>query len=493
MSRLRAVNDLPERADGRYVLYWMTSARRTRWNFALDRALERARALGKPLWVLEALRCDYPHASDRLHRFVLDGMRANAAAFARAGVRYHPYVEPHAGAGRGLVARLARDACLVVADDSPASFFPRMLAAAGATVAVRLEAVDGNGLLPLSASGRAWPTAYSFRRHLQRTLPLHLTSAPSPDPLRRLRLPPAPALPREVRARWPAAPAALLRAGPTALAALPIDHTVAPTGESGGEPAARRALARFLEHGLPHYGEARNHPDSPATSGLSPWLHFGHLAAHEVAAAVLAREGRALEDLIAGGSGGRSGWWGLSAAAEAFLDQLVTWRELGFAFAHHRPENFDRYASLPAWAQATLARHAGDPRPYVASRARLEAAATHDEVWNAAQRELLRTGRMHGYLRMLWGKKVLEWSRGPEAAWATLVHLNDRYALDGRDPNSYSGIGWTFGRFDRPWYPERPIFGVVRFMSSASTRRKLRLTEYLRRFGPPGAAAARPG
>jgi deoxyribodipyrimidine photo-lyase len=164
----------------------------------------------------------------------------------------------------------------------------------------------------------------------------------------------------------------------------------------------------------------------------------------------------------------------------------VVWRELGFNCCHHRPHDYDRYDSLPAWARATLAKHARDQRPERYSFDQLAAAETCDPIWNAAQRELVQSGRIHNYLRMLWGKKVLEWSPSPEAALDTLIELNNRYALDGRDPNSYSGIFWCFGRYDRAWGPERPIFGTIRYMSSEATRRKLALQEYLERWSAPG-------
>jgi deoxyribodipyrimidine photo-lyase len=201
--------------------------------------------------------------------------------------------------------------------------------------------------------------------------------------------------------------------------------------------------------------------------------------------AVLRREGWSLDDLSPKADGGRAGWWGVSASAEAFLDQVVTWRELGHQACAHR-DDVQEFDGLPAWAQRTLREHAKDPRPHRYDRGGLDRSATHDPIWNAAQRELRHTGRLQNYLRMLWGKKVLEWSRSPEEALATLIHLNDRYAVDGRDPNSYAGITWCFGQYDRPWAPERPIFGVVRYMSSDNTVRKLRLKEYLRRFADPG-------
>jgi deoxyribodipyrimidine photo-lyase len=172
----------------------------------------------------------------------------------------------------------------------------------------------------------------------------------------------------------------------------------------------------------------------------------------------------------------------MGRSAEAFLDQLVTWRELGLNAAVHLPGH-ETFGSLPDWARRTLAEHASDRRPHVYSLSALDGGHTHDALWNAAQRQLREEGTIQGYLRMLWGKKVLEWSPTPEQAAEALIELNNRYALDGRDPNSYSGIYWCFGRYDRPWGPRRSVFGTVRYMSSANTARKLRLAEYLERFG----------
>jgi deoxyribodipyrimidine photo-lyase len=179
--------------------------------------------------------------------------------------------------------------------------------------------------------------------------------------------------------------------------------------------------------------------------------------------------------------GKRTGWWGMSPGAEAWLDELVTWRELGYNMAA-RERNYDQYESLPDWARTTLERHAGDRRPHVYSLDEFAAAKTHDDLWNAAQTQLVREGRIHNYLRMLWGKKILEWSATPRDALAVMIELNNRYALDGRDPSSYSGIFWVLGRYDRAWGPEREVFGKIRYMSSENTRRKLRVEAYCDRW-----------
>jgi deoxyribodipyrimidine photo-lyase len=182
-------------------------------------------------------------------------------------------------------------------------------------------------------------------------------------------------------------------------------------------------------------------------------------------------------------TGSRRGWWGISDSAEAFLDQLITWRELGYNMCSTL-EGYDQYESLPSWALSSLTEHAKDPRPLLYPLEQLETGSTHDPLWNAAQMELVKEGRLHNYLRMLWGKKILEWSPSPRDALQVMIELNNKYALDGRDPNSYSGIFWVLGRYDRPWGPERQIFGKIRYMSSENTARKVRVRDYIKRYGP---------
>jgi deoxyribodipyrimidine photo-lyase len=479
--RIERLNDRPVRRGGDFVLYWMIAYRRSTWNFALQRAVEHARDLGRPLLVLEALRAGYQWASDRLHRFVLDGMADNARAFEKAGVRYYPYVEPAPGEGKGLLAALAARACVVVTDNFPCFFLPRMVRAAAQQLPVLLEQVDSNGLLPLRAAGRAFPRAHPFRRFLQRELRLHLAHVPAANALRRANLPRPPALPRDIVRRWPPASDELLAGRASALAALPIDHSVPVAPIRGGAAAAEATLREFVRTRLARYHEARNEPQQEATSGLSPYLHFGHISAHHVFAEVMREVGWTPDAPSTAATGGRTGWWGVAESAESFLDQLTTWRELGFNMCAMR-QDYGEYESLPEWAKATLAKHARDPRPYTYTPEQLQAGRAHDALWNAAQTQLVREGRMHNYLRMLWGKKIIEWSPTPRDALAVMIELNNKYALDGRDPNSYSGIFWCLGRYDRPWGPERPIFGIVRYMSSENTARKVRVKEYVRKY-----------
>jgi deoxyribodipyrimidine photo-lyase len=479
-TRITRCNARMVAPGGGFVLYWMVAARRANHNFALQRAVEQARALGKGLVVLETLRCNYPHAADRFHAFLIDGMADNALAFGRCRVRYLPYVEPQPDAARGLVETLAAGASLVVSDDTPVPHLRHLVDAVAGKLPVAVEKVDSNGILPLAASERVFGSAHDFRRAAQKILAAHLTEGPLADPFDGVLLKPVPLLPPEIAQRWPVAEVSKLAADHGRLRALPIDHSVAPVETRGGRRAARQALKAFLETRLERYEEGRNHPDDEATSGLSPYLACGHISVHEVLGELARREGWSVDRVSASGDGSREGWWGLTPAAEAFLDELVIWRELGYNFAAKR-EDARQFDALPGWARTTLAAHAADPREHTYSIEQLQAGQTHDEVWNSAQRQLVREGKVHGYLRMLWGKKILEWSSTPQEALGRMLHLNDRWALDGSNPNSTSGITWCLGRYDRPWAPERPIYGTVRYMSSSAAIKKLRLKEYLRR------------
>ena len=485
--RIRPANENPIRPDGAYILYWMIAFRRIHWNFSLDRAIELARELKKPLLIFEALRCDYTWACDRFHRFVMDGMAEKIESLADAPVLYYPYVEPKPNADKGLLTALAANACAVVTDDFPCFFLPRMIRSAAKSLPVRLEAIDSNGLLPLRAADQVFPTAYSFRRFLQKNLPPYLSITPEHDPLVKLDLPKLKSLRAEIAKRWPPATLDWLQ-DPKSLAALPINHAIAAAGTAptqGGEAPAQKAWRDFLANKLDKYGELRNEPEQDFTTGLSPYLHFGFISTHQMFHDLMSRENWSEQKLAHRADGSRTGWWAVRPDAEQFLDQFITWREVGYNFSSHRPDDYDAYESLPPWAQQTLAKHARDERAVMYTLKDFAAARTHDPLWNAAQRQLSTEGRIHNYLRMLWGKKILEWSRTPQEALEIMIELNNRYGLDGRNPNSYSGIFWCLGRYDRPWGPERPIFGTVRYMSSDNTARKFHLKEYLRRYGPP--------
>jgi deoxyribodipyrimidine photo-lyase len=314
---------------------------------------------------------------------------------------------------------------------------------------------------------------------MQKVVAESMPQFPVEEPLKALKTERLKALPVGIKKKWGCGLAGEGLSLCTDLSKLPIDHSVKPT-ENGQESEARNVLSRFLKSRLSKYEHDRNEPELQGSSWLSPHLHFGTMSSFEVFFEVSKTEDWAPKKLSKP-NGKMSGFWNMSVDAEAFIDQLMTWREIGFNMCVREPK-FDRYESLPDWAQKTLAEHAVDPRQHAYSLEDFELARTHDDLWNAAQNQLVREGRIHNYLRMLWGKKILHWSATPQQALKTMIHLNNKYALDGRDPNSYSGIFWVLGRYDRAWGPERPIFGKIRYMTSESTRSKFSVKNYIRKY-----------
>lgn len=464
-KRLVPLNGAPERAGGRYVLYWMQVQQRAEMNPALDFAIERANALKLPVLVYHGLRSDYPHASDRLHAFVLEGARELPARFEAMGIRYVFYLERSAEKARRrkVLLELLEDAALVVTDLFPTFVVPAHNAALARAARVAAVAVDGNGVVPLREMTKEEWAARTIRPKIHRLMPEHFRAPERVVPSRdaaSLRLP------VEKDAFLDVARADV----DELLAALPIDHSVPRSPFfRGGRAAAREWLDRFLRLRLRSYADGRNEPGEAWTSELSPYLHFGQISILEAALAVRAAAAKAGP-----------------ANADAFLEEAIVRRELAYNMALFNPRHATLDA-LPEWAAATLRAHRRDARPFVYSAREFESAATHDPIWNATQREMLVTGKIHGYVRMYWGKKILEWSESPEAAHRTMVFLNDRYGLDGRNPNTYTNILWCFGKHDRPW-GERPVYGTVRSMTDGGLRRKCDIDAYVARIAALGPA-----
>jgi deoxyribodipyrimidine photo-lyase len=471
---------------GDYVLYWMTAFRRTRYNFALQRGVEWANRLGKPLLVFDALRCHYRWASDRFHRFIIDSMRDTARSVIASNASYCSYVEPVANHAHGLIEELAKRACVLVSDDFPCFFHPTMVRMVASRVPCGMEIVDSNTIVPMREMDRTFTVAHSYRRAMQKVVSETFPVFPLEEPLRYLETAKLPELPRSWTERYGLKldHGSLEDLERIEIRELPIDHSVFPTGEQGGEVEARKVLDRFASRRLATYAEDRNEPEKAGSSWLSPYLHFGNISPHEVFLAI-AKETDWSTSKLSKPNGKMEGFWNMGTDAEAFMDQLMTWREIGFNMCVRDP-HYMRYESLPEWALTTLADHAGDRRETVYDLEQFEKGSTHDALWNAAQRQLVREGRIHNYLRMLWGKKILHWSESPQEALRIMIELNNKYALDGRNPNSYSGIFWVLGRYDRAWGPERPIFGKVRYMTSESTASKFSVKKYIRTYGADG-------
>ena len=443
-DRVAAMNEQPVVESRDFVLLWLQGQRRIRENVAFAHAQRRANELRKPLVVYEGLRRDYPHASARFHRFILDGAADNARDCAEQGVAYAFFLETPK-TPRGVLHALAARAALVVTDFLPTFIHPGQTRRLAQRASCRVEAVDAAGSVPLSTFPAAQIGARTVRPRLWKAVVLkHVPEVPA-----RVK-PPA-------RFDWGFDP---LRAPWEDVSGVPA-HPAPVAGVRGGRAAGLLRLRAFLKDKLHGYAANRNEPASGSSSWMSPWLHFGFVGATEIALAVRAA-GAPKED------------------EESYLEELLVRRELALNFCA-RVRNYGSIEALPPWAQKTLAAHAGDPRPHV-SLDDLEQARSPDPVWNASQRQLLEEGRIHGYLRMLWGKNLLVWSKDAKEALQRMALLNDRYALDGRDANSWAGFQWCLGMHDRP-FPERSVFGVVRSMTSASARRKLDLEPYLVRFG----------
>ena len=462
------------------MLYWMLAQRRVSHNFALERAVQWAEHLGLPLVILESLTLVYEYASPRLHVFLLEGMFENKKRLSKKNVLYYPFVERIPGERGDLLRALASQAAVVVVDEFPMAMHQDLVNEAASEFTCKFEAVDSCGLLPLRATEVTYPTAFAFRRYMQRTLREHIDIFPKADPLARVSLPVA-TIDERITAQWPVADPEKLLANQSWMNELPLLHEVTPVETIGGTSAAEKLLREFLDHKLSHYADDRNQPEQDFSSGLSPYLHFGQISVHQIFSELAKRENWSPDKLADNVAGKKEGWWGIERNAESFLDELITWRELGYNFTHLR-EDYKEFSSLPPWALKTLNEHRKDKRKWTYSKEEFENSATHDPLWNAAQTQLRREGKIHNYLRMLWGKKILEWSESPEAALEIMIEQNDKWALDGRDPNSYSGILWCLGRYDRPWFPEREIFGQIRYMSSENTARKVKVKNYIAKF-----------
>jgi deoxyribodipyrimidine photo-lyase len=449
-SRVRRLNQEVIRQGARYVLYWSQMNRRVDANHALLFAVDIANRLGLPVLFHEGLSCGHPYASDRFHTFILEGVPETAKRLERFGIGYVFHLGRRRSDPNDVLYRLAADAAAVVTDDYPVLPARDHNGGVPGRIGVAMWAVDSSCIVPMAHFEKREYAAYTIRPKIQRALPVFLEPA-APVGVKRRYRDPVPAFHTEVAGTDIAA----------LVASCDIDHSVPPAGGfRGGRLEAEARLHHFLTERLRRYSADKNEPSRKATSELSPYLHFGVISSLEVALA--AKTYAAEHKLI----------------ADEFLEELIVRRELAFNFARFA-ERADSLEALPRWARATLDAHRGDPRSPQYTPERLEAAGTGDDLWNATQKELVSRGKIHGYYRMYWGKKIIEWSKDPETALSTMIRLNDKYALDGRDPNTYANILWCFGLHDRPW-SERPIFGIVRYMSRGGTDRKTDVRGYIR-------------
>ena len=444
-ARVRVRNDAEPDPSGAYVLYWMQASQRVVQNQALEYALDVANSRRLPVLVAFVLIPDYPEANERSYAFMLEGLAETAGGLRERGI---PFVFK-LGDVVETVHELAKDAAVLVCDRGYLAYQRSWRDALTERLDKRIVEVEANAVVPLEvASTKLESAARTFRPKIHR----HLE-----DYLHRVE-------PRNMETPDDGiAVASDLDATDVeaCLAALAPDRSVGRVARfTGGTSQACRHLETFLDDHLEGYKEKRNEPSAPATSTLSPYLHFGMISPVDIVLRV--RETR--------GAGGPD--------AASFVEELVVRRELAHNFVFYEP-SYGTWESIPKWAKATLAEHRDDPRDATYSPEQLEAADTDDPYWNAAMREMLKSGYMHNYMRMYWGKQIVYWMPDSEAAFQTALRLNNTYFVDGRDPNSYSNVSWLFGVHDRPW-PVQPGFGKVRSMKPSGLKRKFDPDAYVR-------------
>ncbi len=441
-ARVRHLNDIEEPGDGRYVLYWMQQSQRTEFNHALEFAIHRANDLGKQLLVAFGLMDDYPEANLRHYHFMLQGLADVEAELSKRNITF---VVRH-GSPDDVAVELAKDACLVVCDRGYLRIQRRWRDTLASKATVPVIQIESDVVVPVElVSDKAEYAARTIRPKITKHLDRFLVELPTTE----------------------LDDTTGVQVGGEDLSdvdklaeKLKLDREVPPVAMfTGGMTAGKKVLKAFLAEKFSDYADHRNQPQTDDVSHMSKYLHFGQLSA--VYIAMEAKKSHSTKNV------------------DAFVEELIVRRELPMNFVYYEKE-YDSFDSIPGWAKETLAEHKDDERKNSYTRAELEAAETHDDYWNAAMREMKFTGYMHNYMRMYWGKKIIEWSNTPEYAYKTAIYLNDKYFLDGRDANSYANIGWLFGTHDHGW-TERPVLGKVRWMSDSGLERKTKPEEYVQK------------
>lgn len=456
-ERVQRLNDEEPRGDGSYVLYWMQRAQRSASNHALELAIREANQRQLPLLAVFGITQRFPDANARSYAFMLEGLRETKEALTKRGIRLEIRLEPPVEAVRDLADRAA----MVVVDRGYLRIERKWRERVARRLACPLVQVETDVVVPVeTASPKEEYAAYTIRPKIHDHLDSFLTPLEETElergtldrPDQGLELEDIEDLLERMRINRSAGRVAAFR---------------------GGASEADRLLGTFIDEKLDDYAEGRNEPSQDYLSQMSPYLHFGQISPLEVALRV-----RDAQDTDRDNK-------------DAYLEELIVRRELSMNYCQYNPD-YDSLDGLPDWARETLREHAGDQRTHVYDVEAFESAATHDPYWNAAQREMVLTGKMHGYMRMYWGKKILEWTPRPEAAMRIALELNNRYELDGRDPNGYTGVAWCLGKHDRAW-AEREVYGKVRYMSAGGLERKLDIDAYVRKVDQLSTSEERKG
>jgi len=446
-TRIKSLNDTDIR-KGDYVLYWMQQSQRAAYNHALEYAVQQANKLGRMLLVVFGLMDDYPEANLRHYTFMLEGLKETQAALVSRGIK----MMLRRGHPPEVALKFSRQAAMIVCDRGYLRHQRAWRAQVAKQATCPVVQVESDVVVPVEVvSDKAEYAARTIRPKIHRHLASYLVA------LKQAKVK-HPSLGLKVKGLEFGDTEGLLRK-------LNLDRSVPPVSDlfKGGTSRALKRFNGFLRHRLKHYGQHSNQPQTDDISHMSPYLHFGQISPLYLALKL----SRAADTP--------------KAVKDAYIEQLIVRRELAMNFAFYTPD-YDTYACIPGWAQKTLADHRQDKREYVYNQRQLEKADTHDPYWNASMLEMKHTGFMHNYMRMYWGKKILEWSSSPQKSFRTTLAINNKYFLDGRDPNSYTGVAWIYGVHDRAW-GERPIFGKTRYMAASGLERKCDITAYVKKVG----------
>jgi deoxyribodipyrimidine photo-lyase len=444
-TRIQPLNTL-EICKGDYVLYWMQQSQRTEYNHALDYAVELANAFDQGVLVAFGLMDDYPEANLRHYTFMLEGLQETQASLAKQGVK----MVIQRGSPPDIAIALGRKASVIVCDRGYLKHQKDWRARVARSAVCRVVQVESDVVVPLEVvSPKAEYAARTIRPRIHKHLDDYLVPFNSGVVKKST-------LDLNINGLD-------LKEVSAVLKKLSIDRRVPPVSQffKGGTSRGKKRLLQFIKKRFDRYVKNRNQPQTDNISHMSPYLHFGQMSPLYIALQIKAVGSR------------------LKEAQESYLEELIVRRELAMNFVNYTP-NYHSFTCLPLWAQKSLKQHQKDKREHVYTRRQLENSETHDEYWNAAMREMKTTGFMHNYMRMYWGKKILEWTKTPEHAFRTTLALNNKYFLDGRDPNSYTGVAWVFGVHDRAWF-ERPIFGKIRYMAASGLERKCDIQGYVRK------------
>jgi len=441
-ERIKAFNGKSVNSSKSYVLYWMQAAQRAHFNHALELAIQKANDLEKPLVVVFGLTDEYPQANLRHYYFMLEGLRETEQQLRRRNIRMViRYNRPDQAA-----IELSKNACIVITDSGHLKIQKEWRLKASRQINCLMLQVETNLIVPIEeVSGKEEFAARTIRPKIIKQFQKYLIKIQHKK----------------------------LKAGSLGLkfdsfnisdidkasAKLNIDRSVGKTTFIGGTSQAQKLLRHFIKYKLDKYENLRNDPNLDYQSNMSPYLHFGQISPLYIALEIKKAK---------------------SAGSTAYLEELIVRRELSHNFIYYN-NNYDSFEGLEHWSKRILNYHSKDKREYIYTPAEFEQAKTHDAYWNAAQKEMIITGKMHGYMRMYWGKKILEWSKNPKQAFKTAIYLNDKYELDGRDPNGFTGVSWCFGKHDRPW-ARRGVFGTIRYMNASGLMRKFDADKYVKKI-----------